>query len=128
MTYENVKKILNESSQFDWIIDDETGSFTYRHSLHLRIEREIHCRPFNEPWATSHPDSEAVAINYTVKYGQSFIERKMLVAVDGYRAILPLPENANSPYVSAEDVNFAEIVDISGRVNEYLKRSNLQIR
>ena len=129
MNLEEVKKILATSSQDEWVVDDESGSFTYKNDLNLRIERADFdtYRPFNEPWATKHPDSSAKAEDYTVKYGASFVDKHTLVSVDGHRAILPMPKSPNSEYVSKDEMNFAKIVDIGGRVDEYLERSNLKV-
>lgn len=129
MKLDDVKEILATSSQEDWIIDDESGSFTYKNDLNLHIERAEYdsYREFNEPWATSHPDRHAVAVDYVVKYGSSFVDKKMLVSVDGHRATLPLPKSMNDLSVKASDVNFAKIVNIGERVDEYLERSRLEV-
>ena len=129
MKLDKVKEILAKSSQEDWIIDDESGSFTYKDDLNLHIERADYdsYRDFNEPWATSHSDKHAVAVDYIVKYGSSFVDKKMLVSVDGHRANLPLPNAMDDLRVKASDLNFARIVNIGNRVDEYLKRSRLQI-
>lgn len=129
MKLDDVKEILATSSQEDWIIDDESGSFTYKNDLNLHIERAEYdsYREFNEPWATSHPDKHAVAVDYVVKYGSSFVDKKMLVSVDGHRATLPLPKAINDLSVKASDVNFAKIVNIGDRVDEYLERSRLKV-
>lgn len=129
MNLNDVKKILAHSSQEDWIVDDESGSFTYKNDLNLHIDRADYesYREFNEPWATSHPDKHAVAVEYVVKYGSSFVEKKMLVSVDGHRATLPLPKSVDDLRVKASDVNFAKIVDIGDRVDEYLERSRLKV-
>lgn len=127
MKLEQVKRILSESNQDDWIIDDESGSFTYKDDLNLHIERATYetYRDFNEAWATSHPDPKAVAVEYTVKYGSSFVDKKTLVSVDGHRATLPMPKSATDLHVKKSDVNFAKIVDVGGNVDEYLNRARL---
>lgn len=129
MKLDDVKDILATSSQEDWIIDDESGSFTYKNDLNLHIERAEYdtYREFDETWATSHPDKHAVAVEYVVKYGTSFVDKKILVSVDGHRATLPLPKSINDLSVKASDVNFAKIVNIGDQVDEYLKRSRLQV-
>ncbi len=57
MFADEVKNILEQSSQDDWIVDDETGSFTYKNDLNLHIKRADYARYkwFNEPWAVCHP-------------------------------------------------------------------------
>ncbi|MFD3226491.1 hypothetical protein [Rahnella aceris] len=130
MKYNEVKKILAESTQSDWIIDDESGSFTYKDDLNLHIVRAPYdtYRYFNEKWATSHPDPKAVSVEFTVKYGNSFVDKQTLVSVDGHRATLPMPTSASDLSVKISDVNFAKIVDVGSRVDEYLKRSNIKIK
>jgi len=127
---EDVQKILATSSQEEWIVDDESGSFTYKNDLNLRIERADFdtFRSFNESWATNHPDSSAKAEDFTVKYGASFVDKHTLVSVDGHRAVLPMPESPDSQFVSKDDVNFAKIVDVGGKVEEYLERSKLKVK
>jgi hypothetical protein len=127
MKLTEVQEILAKSSQDDWIVDDESGSFTYKNDLNLHIDRADFdsYREFNEPWATSHPDPHAVAVEYAVKYGPAFVHKYTLVSVDGHRATLPMPKSINDLHVPASDVNFAKIVNIGDRVDEYLNRSQL---
>lgn len=129
MKLDDVKKILATSTENDWIVDDESGSFTYKHDLNLHIERADYetYRDFNEPWAKSPPDSEAMAVEYVVKYGSSFVDKQVLVSVDGHRATLPMPKSRDDLRVAQSDVNFAKIVDVGRRVDEYLRRSNIQV-
>lgn len=129
MKLTKVKEILASSSQDDWIVDDESGSFTYKDDLNLHIERAAFedYRSFNESWATSHPDPDARAVEYIVKYGSSFVEKHTLVAVDGFRATLPMPKSAQDLHVGSAEVNFARIVDIGDRIDEYLKRSGIEV-
>lgn len=129
MKLDDVKNILATSPQDDWVVDDESGSFTYKNDLNLHIERADYesYRDFDEPWAKSHPDPKAVAVEYIVKYGSSFVEKHMLVSVDGHRATLPMPKSMNDLRVSASEANFARIVDIGDRVDEYLQRSNIKV-
>ena len=131
MKLNDVQKILATSSQNDWIIDDETGSYTYKNDLNLRIERADYdnYENFDEPWATSHPDSSAKSVDYTVQYGSSFVERHKLVSVDGHRATLPMPKSRDELIVKPQEVNFASIVDTGGqdKVEEYLRRSQISV-
>lgn len=129
MKLDDVKDILAKSTQDDWVINDETGSFTYKNDLNLHIERADYetFREFDEPWAKSHADPNAVAVEYVVKYGSSFVEKHTLVSVDGHRATLPMPKSINDLRVNDSEVNFARIVDVGNRVDEYLSRSNIQV-
>ncbi len=129
MKLDDVKKILSMSTKDEWIVDDESGSFTYKNDLNLHIERADYetYREFDEPWAKSHPDPKAVAVDYVVKYGSSFVDKHTLVSVDGHRATLPMPKSMDDLRVDKTDVNFARIVDIGDRVDEYLSRSKIQV-
>lgn len=129
MKLDDVKKILANSEQDEWIVDDESGSFTYKNDLNLHIERADYdtYREFDEPWAKSYPDPTSVAVEYVVKYGSSFVDKYTLVSVDGHRATLPMPKSMNDLRVSKSDVNFAKIVDIRNTVDEYLRRSKIQV-
>lgn len=129
MKLDDVKKILSKSTKDEWIVDDESGSFTYKNDLNLHIERADYetYREFDEPWAKSHPDPKAVAVDYVVKYGSSFVDKHTLVSVDGHRATLPMPKSMDDLRVDKTDVNFARIVDIGDRVDEYLSRSKIQV-
>src|SRR5690554_2727896 len=129
MNHNDVKHILANSTKDEWITDDESGSFTYKKDLNLRIEGadDETFREFNEPWAVAHSDPNAKAVDYVVKYGSSFVEKRVLVSVDGYRATLPMPKSANDLRVIKSDVNFAKILDMGGRVEEYLSRTKIQV-
>ncbi len=129
MKLSDVQNILAKSSQDDWIVDDESGSFTYKDDLNLHIQRSDYdsYRDFDEPWATSHFDPKATAVEYVVKYGSSFVEKHTLVSVDGHRATLPIPRAINDLRVGATEVNFAKIVNIGDKVDDYLQKSGLKV-
>lgn len=129
MKKREVDKILADSNSDDWIKDDETGNFTYKKDLNLRIEREAYedHEEIEEEWAVDNPDSHAVSIRYTIKYNNSFVDRKALVSVDNHRALLPYPKSIDELVVTENAVNFAKIVSISDRVDEYIRSSNFEI-
>ncbi len=83
---------------------------------------------FNEPWAVRHPDSMRVLIQYTVHYGSSFVDKKNLGFRRWSSCNLPMPASATDLNVSSADVNFAKIVNIGDRVDEYIQRSGLTIQ
>ncbi len=75
-----------------------------------------------------HPDKHACPVEYTLKYGSSFDDRKTLVSVDVHRATLPMPDSATYMHVKSSDVNYAKIVDIGDSVDEYIQRSGLKVQ
>ncbi len=130
MNADEVINILAQSSQDDWIVDDETGSFTYKYDLYLHIKRAVFVwyNLFIEAWAVCHTDKNGCSVEYTINYGSSFVDSKTLVAVDGHRATLPMPASATDLNVKSSDVNFAKIVDIGDSVDEYIQRSGLKVQ
>lgn len=129
MKFDDVKAILANTNKEEWIVDDESGSFTYKDDLNLRIERIDTDRDFKEPWATCHADPSAETVEYIVKYGSSFVEKRTLVSVDGHRATLPIPKSSSDLRVKPCAANFARIVNIGvgNSVDEYLDRSRIII-
>ena len=130
MTYQELIAMIKNSSQSDWLFNDERGLYTYKNDLHLRIERrDIDHESdgfLGEKWATGHPDPTAYRVIYEVYYGASFVYERLLVSVDGHRATLPLPK-INSNIVSQDDFHFAKIVDQLNTLSEYMQRSNLRV-
>lgn len=130
MKKREVDNILAQSSSEDWIKDDATGSFTYKKDLSLRIKRKDlqEIGTFQEEWATNFPDSNADSLEYLVKYNNSFVSRKVLVDVDGGRAILPMPNRQEGKLIVTEkDVNFAKIVSIVDSVDDYIQKADFKV-
>ena len=130
MTYRELLDAIATSRKDDWLFNDGKGVYTYMHDLNLRIvRRDIDHdsdRFFGESWATRHPDKNAYRSMYDIYYGSSFVDEKLLVAVDGYRATLPLPR-VNTNIVSPEDYHFAQLVDQLDTLDEYMGRSGLEV-
>lgn len=126
MNYDEVENILATSKKDDWISNDELGTFTYKKDLNLHINRSSDDREFNEPWAKNFPDKNARAVDYKVFYNNSFVDEKMLVSVDGARAVLPLPKSPDDLTVKKSNVNFASIVDTGNQFSNYMERSGLK--
>jgi len=130
MDYNRLKQTILDSNIHDWLLNEERGIYTYKNDLNIWIKRkdiDFDRDKFrNEDWATMHPDPNAYREFYEIYYCASFIEEKMLVAVDGFRASLPLPEVGTNK-VKGEDYRFAKIVDHLNTLDEYMKRSGLEV-
>ncbi|MFT8809232.1 hypothetical protein [Gluconobacter sp.] len=129
MNYDEAMEILSTSSRSDWVIDETLGTFTFKCDLLLNIKRveEDERREFPEVWTKRFADKSAYKTHYDVLYGASILVRKMLVSVDGGRAVLPLPESATNLVVTEADLNFARIIDEPSAVNEYFDRSEMKV-
>lgn len=132
LTTEEISAILVSTAKADWNVSDEMGAYTYKQDSFLRIQmhpidyRSVADR-FYEAWATKHPDTDQKAYRaiYDVFYGDSFITQKVLVCVDGGRAILPMPRHGTNviPY---EEYLFARIVSPDS-MEEYIDRFGLTV-
>ena len=130
MTYDELIGIVYGSAKEDWIFTDERGIYTYKRDLNIRIHRKDINHDFDrfsgEDWATKHPDPTAYRVTYEIYYAASFVEEVLMVSVDGYRATLPLPDR-NTLKVSRKDYQFAGIVDQLNTLDEYMRRSGLDV-
>ena len=128
MTAQKIFDILSSSSKEEWLNLEEHELFVYRDDVHLRIQkRSIEYREKfeGEEWAVSHPCPDAYRVYYDVYYGASLIMTKILVDVDGGRAILPMPR-IRTTEIPIEDYRFAKIVS-GDSLDEYITRSKLTV-
>ena len=127
MTFDEALKALFESNPGDWLFDDPKGTYTYKHDLLLRIDRANRDDCFNEEWATGFPDPCAKRVSFEVFYGPSFICRQILVAVDGYRAYLPMPK-VNTKLIDQNAYRFARIVaNHNDDLDKYIAQAKLRV-
>ncbi|MDP8209299.1 MAG: toll/interleukin-1 receptor domain-containing protein [Candidatus Stygibacter australis] len=110
----------------NWECYDDESTFILKEDINLKIVRDDfdNRRPFNEKWATSHPDKMAYANYYFVYYNNNLVDKFLLVAVDGNRAELPLPKSGTN-IIKKEFYLKAKAVDILGTLDEYIDRSKL---
>ena len=127
---DDILVLIQESSCSDWETVHkghlEKTNYTKDISLQLRFEmssldEDLQQQDFKEPWANRFPDPNATGYFYDLYYGQTLIERFILVGVDGERALLPLPightKNVKSIYYKV-----AQIHDQLGTLDEYMQR------
>jgi hypothetical protein len=101
-TRDNIEKVVLASHPVDdWNhqSDSVRSVSSYKHDMNLRFEIKnmddgIQCADFKEPWANRHPDPSATGYWCNLFYGSTLVERFILVAVDGGRAMLPIPKKA----------------------------------
>lgn len=124
--------ILNEifsSIPEDWVSDEFRENFVYKYNILLTIhEIEESKREFHEEWAERHPDNRAFCYKYTIKYNNNPITSILLVAVDGHRAYLPIPDR-DTGKIKGKYMRFANIINpIPEAINyEYVYRAGLEI-
>jgi hypothetical protein len=135
----NIEKVIIRSDPMkDW--NHKTDSVrtvsSYKHDMNLRFETKfiddgVQCVDFKEPWANCHPDRSATGYWCNLYYGSTLVDKFILVAVDGERAMLPVPKkgspNARPTQVLPLDYKVAQIHDTLGTLREYMTRSGLSI-
>lgn len=123
-----IRKVCNSKPK-DWNTDDENCVMTYilDHKVTIKWDPYEEHEPFKEEWATNHPDRDARSVNYYLFYGETLIKKFELVYVDGYRALLPMP-NYETKHISRTDYQFSRLVNSSVKMlNEYIARSRLVV-
>ena len=71
---------------------------------------------FKEPWANCHPDKHAAGYWYDLYYDGAFLDRIILVSVDGGRASIP-PPDFSSKKIKIYNYRVAQIHDTLGSLD-----------
>lgn len=112
---EYIIEILRTSHPKDWSYDDSYGIFTYNINveLNIRIREEIpeNGEPFEEDWTNVFVNPSAYKLIAKVYYRGSFVKDYLLVYVDGYRNILPVPKTATDLRISNFSYNLGRILN-----------------
>jgi hypothetical protein len=90
------------------------------------IEDGIQNEDYKDEWANRHPDPHAAGYWYDLYYDGNLIERFILVSVDGGRANLS-PPNWQTGKIDMMGYKVAQIHDLLGMLDEYIKRSGLDV-
>lgn len=86
----------------------------------------IQCEDFKEDWANCHPNTKATGYWYDLYYDGAFLDRTILVSVDGGRAMLP-PPDFKSGKINFYNYRVAQIHDSTSSLDEYIQRSSLEV-
>lgn len=130
MTRDEFYKELKESKDLDWIFNDQRGIYVNPNNLAMRIEKkpiDFDNDFFNEDWTSTLPDSNAYRVEFELFYNSSFLAEFQLVAVDGFRAYVPLP-NYGTSLVKSLDALIAKIVNSGSSFENYMSRLNFEIQ
>ena len=115
------------SKATDWDTDPDDCIMVYLPDRKITIKWDSYedQESFYEDWATDYPDENARSVKYYVYYGESLIKTFELVYVDGYRALLPLP-NYETKHICRTDYQFSCLVNSNiDNLNRYIASSKL---
>lgn len=134
MTYEEILAfILTTDPKEDWhgaslqlaseyfLKEDPRLRFRAKHT-----EDGVQNENFRDEWANRHPDPNAAGYWHELYYDGNFIDRFILVAVDGARASVP-PPDIETKMIEPLNYRVAQIFDVLGTLDEYIQRSGLQV-
>lgn len=117
----------------DWhgISSDWSSEYFLKEDPRLRFRAKftddgVQNDDFKEEWANCHPDTHAVGYWHDLYYDGAFINRIILVAVDGARAMLPVPDYRTKK-IKEFDYRVAQIHDLLGTLDDYIRRSKLTL-
>jgi len=127
---EIIKMIMESVPQQDWT--DGESYKVFKSDVNLRIEQtnedsELDDK-FGEPWVKTAgcPDPNAYKVDVAIYYGSTKIKDIHLVTVDGFRAIVPIPENISNLQIT--DMLALKIAQIlSENCDEYITRCGLKV-
>lgn len=134
MTYQELLDfILTTDAKEDWhgVSTSISSEYFLKEDPRLRFkarhtEEGVQNDDFREPWANRHPDQHAAGYWYELYFDGDFIERFILVAIDGARAMLP-PPDFRTKKIEPLSYRVAEIFDVCNTLDEYIQRSKLEL-
>mgnify|MGYP006086853839 FL=1 len=125
--------IIGAHPKNDWgeVINDSVEERYLKKDPKLRFrvafnQDGMHNENFQEVWANRHSDQRAVSYWYDLFYSGVLIQRTILVAVDGGRASIPMPD-LKSKKIKTYEYKVAEIHDSLDSLNKYIQRSGLEV-
>ena len=135
---ENIRHhILAANSKHDWQVQSIGLRTTaiYSSNVNLRVEvnytdEGTQCDDFKEDWANVSIKPQATGYWCDIYFGQSHIDRTILVSVDEGRALLPLPRKVNASgklrVVEPYDYRIAELLDTQETLYRYFSQAGLE--
>lgn len=130
---DEVREMVANSAQVDWIAFGELGVWTNRNDVSLRIVQDEQLeRRFNAPW-THAIQGGCQQFGYLVYYDNSPVEYHVITSVDDYRAHIPMPHQPagpNEPYtITPYQATLGRIVTGDAQTfDAYLNRTGIQIQ
>jgi hypothetical protein len=89
-------------------------------------EDGVQAEDFQDEWANCHPNPHARGYWYDLYYDGAFLDRIILVAVDGGNSSIPCPDFKTGK-IRKFDHHVAKIFDTLQNVDEYIRRSGLEV-
>lgn len=134
MTEAEFWKTVLASTKEEWgyvgISEDLSIAF-YKPDMNIRFENDENAlliKDFRETWTGNQIDPVASKHDIRAFYGNTCIASIPMVAVDGHRAWVPIPEKKGNNTVSYRDYRVAELAfENNSALDEYIKLCKLTV-
>lgn len=126
MDFTQAEQVINNIDPDEWILNNDGKPFVYKKDMNLTFSINYTDNPFNESWATGHPDPNATQANGYFLYSGNVIKEVWLASIDGGRALLPYPDVSTKSYITRSEYQMAQM--FNSRLDEYLSRSGLTVK
>ena len=118
-------EIVCNSETTDWDEESEEHIMHYKPDPKISIKWDQDEKPFGEEWAVNHPDKNATCKKYYVCYEGKKIKTVDMVWVDGYRALIPMP-NFTTNHIDRRDYKIGCLLNYNlDNYKGYIIRSGL---
>nr|WP_320015682.1 hypothetical protein [uncultured Desulfobacter sp.] len=134
MTFQEILEFIPTTDpKKDWhgISKDWSSEWFLKEDPRLRfrakyVDDGIQNEDFKDEWANCHLHPHATGYWHELYYDGAFLDRIILVAVDGARAHIPPPE-FESKKISFYNYQVAKIHDSQDTLDEYISKSKLEV-
>ncbi|WP_425641431.1 hypothetical protein ACPUEK_15970 [Marinomonas gallaica] len=90
------------------------------------VDDGIQNEDYKDEWANKHPNPSAIGYWYELYYDGAYLDRFILVDIDGNKASIP-PPCYKTGKIKKLDYHVAKIFDSRETVDEYIRRSGLEV-
>lgn len=120
--------LVFNSKKDDWITHESEQKKTHKNNPRVKIIKDDigELEGFHEKWAIEHINPEAYKVNIGIYHDDNLLMTLILIYVDGYRALLPIPMNGSS-VIQRKMYNFALLFNDEKTLNSYIRASKLLV-
>lgn len=94
----------------------------------MELDKNDFLAPYREEWATKFDDPRAYMQRYLLRYGINVVDIITMVALDGGRAVVPLPK-MGTMFITPWQDKVGQIISYSQReYKEYRDKAGIAVR
>lgn len=138
MNYIEYRDAVMGSKSDEWIAQRRIGTWVFKNDLMISIaterkslmelDKNDFLAPYREEWATKFDDPRAYMQRYLLRYGINVVDIITMVALDGGRAVVPLPK-MGTMFITPWQDKVGQIISYSQReYKEYRDKAGITVR